>query len=244
MPSVESGFQPNYIEQAPVLSEEERSREKWLEGVHDLLIQEYPALAVLFSEPEEYNKPMGGSRLFAPNGVDQRVEVRLGSEKHLDAEREKRTIFIARMAELLHIQPDDVNAEIFDTFLFLHEYGHAQDYVTNYLDNAELAEIPAPELANSWRTEYARQKSALPITEVTGEEMEAMLKQKSFDQILQEYPTMKERVEALGIHTLEEVITAQNLAYRNLPAEQYADTFAAQFIKSHMPEILADSERN
>lgn len=238
-------------EQQPVKDlaekEQEQQHEAWINRIHDLVIQEYPFLtnvnlSVLFLNPEKHDAEIRAAYLTPRSFRHERVGVDLGDETHLKKLKQDRKISFGINAEMLGIKPEHMTAELFSTFMLLHEFGHAHDFQTNYAQSEDLQDVSDDDIAIQWRHNYLQQEAELPVPHVGVANLLRELKTKPLQQMLDEDPELRARLEALHLSTEEEILEAQDRAYRNMPAEKYADAFATNFIKTHLPEIIADIE--
>lgn len=227
--------------------DQERGQEAWISRIHEMVVREYPFLAhidlsVLFLHPDQHELEIRGIHRTPNEDQREMIEMDLGSESHMDSVREVRKPQLEAFSKLLGIKPEQITAELFDTFILLHEFGHAHDFATNFVQNPEMVDISEEDLGFAWREEYARQKEELPIPDLSGSEFRERLETKTFEVYLQENPDLQKRLDELGLSTAEDAMNTQMRAYREIPAEKYADAFAADFIRKHLPEIIADIE--
>lgn len=245
-----SAFQPEHIAQKmTVETQPDHSLETWLTHIHDTVLRAYPSLEgvrpdVLFSDPHAHTESISGMHLPPTNEEPHEILVQMGSEKHLQHARQERPIAFAVAAELLGILPEELNAEVFNSFVFLHEFGHAHDYVTNFQQVPELSHLTPDELALVWQNEHVQEKEALPIPSLAPAEILEQLQTMTWEQFLDAHPHIRTRLAEQNLHTQEEALAAQDRAYRSMPSEHYADKFAAAFIREHLSASLNDSEKS
>ncbi len=226
----------------------QKENEQWISRIHDMVLREYPFLqnvnlSVLFLDPAEQETDIGGLRRFTKDSEEEFVEVDVGSESHFIKAKGKRPVSVDMIARLCGIPPEQMTSELFNTFILLHEFGHAHDFAKNYRDDEALSNLQESQLADIWRNEYQQQKANLPVPGLAPSELVEQFKTTPLDTFLSSRPKTRERLADAHLTTQQEIIVAQDRAYREIPAEKYADEFAATFIKKHLPEILRDVEK-
>jgi hypothetical protein len=230
-------------------TEEEHSHEKWIENLRERVIAIYPELedidlSVLFLDPKNYEQDIRGSHMVPDSEETHGINIDMGGELQLELAKTKRPVSVEIAAKLIGIAPEHLTSEVFNTFVFLHEYGHAHDFVTHY-QNAEASKsLTTDQMADVWHTDYVQQRSKLPIPNTSTAELIEKLSKESLVEFLKTRPVTNARLNSLNLKTTQEVINAQDAAYRSIPKEKYADAFAASFIKKYLPEIIRDIEKS
>ena len=185
------------------------------------------------------NEIIGGQHFVPEIDLPQEIEVTVGDESQMFAFREARAHTLELMARDFGVAAEDVSAELLDTFILLHELGHAYDYRLNVENGQEgTADLPREEQGRAFSQAYWEQLATLPIPGITPTELNKQLVERGFEAVQFEY------AEYIGtVSSEEELRVLQQVSYRNLPAERYADEFATGFIKAYLPEIIDDLER-
>lgn len=150
------------------------------------------------------------------------------------------TIGLKRVLKLLALSigcdPKDVmqNQDLASAYVFCHELGHAYDFRYNYLkpeyDNSESDVEALSTAIVKFCRNYNRGKTAMPIP--------GQLDVDYGDQrVLRRF---EHRLTAMGIdpNNPDEVEDAHQKAYRDMPAESFADRFAAACIFRHWDEFF------
>jgi hypothetical protein len=244
-PGAETSAKPKFDAE----TEEEHSHEKWIENLRERVIAIYPELedidlSVLFLDPKNHEQDIRGSHMVPDSEETHGINVDMGGELQLELAKTKRPVSVEIAAKLIGIAPEHLTSEVFNTFVFLHEYGHAHDFVTHYQNAEESKSLSTNQIADIWRNEYTQHRSKLPIPNMGTSELIETLSKQSLLEFLKTRPVTSRRLKAANLKTAQEVINAQDAAYRSMPAEKYADEFAASFIKKHLPEIVGDTEKS
>lgn len=139
----------------------------------------------------------------------------------------------AKPSEIVH------NERLVATFIMLHEFGHALDFRTNYLDPA-LSQLEGP----------GKGIQALPmaIKKDAEDRLRDLMTQPipgqvSADGYLEKVAPFTKRLRALGIdpNNPKEVITSMQKAYREMSSEAFADNFATDYIARHYDDFFESS---
>lgn len=124
------------------------------------------------------------------------------------------------------------NPEIITLFIFFHEVGHAEDYIKNYM-------LPHGIRANEEKkTARKTEKESLPIPGCDPAQALSLVKTGELDIF---FKNNERYYSSRSIHTMQELLDANERAYRKLPSEAYADNFAAKTIKKNLDIILSSS---
>jgi hypothetical protein len=123
------------------------------------------------------------------------------------------------------------NKKLVSTFIFLHEFGHADDYIHNSLrSSAEKPGLARHQIINDAvrndRKSRLRDMMTLPVPgniKITS--------QAEFNKFI---PRMK----SMGINNMREYQYAKQRAYREMPSEKYADDFATKYILDHYDDYF------
>jgi hypothetical protein len=154
-------------------------------------------------------------------GGQHEIHIRLGSldeeMKHLNNVMSQIPAGFNKMLERLGVSPEDATPELLYAFTVFHEMGHVSQYFDNEAD--PTAYIAATK----------KERLTLPIAKAT---TSAIINpdtpiRKAIDE---QWPIVSEQ---LGVRSLEELVTLQAIAYRNLPKEADADRFAVDVFRSN-----------
>ena len=198
---------------------------------YDILLIEYPDLHNLNikSKTVQENDVLSstGGYFEDPNTFDNEISIVIVTDnvgiKHYEEILKKRKASVEQAAEMLNIAPEQMTPKLLRLFIFLHEFGHAHDYIINYAKKEN-----GPTL---WNERKAKQTASLPIPILVPPALRLKIEQNQIEDLPLE---AQELIKKGGA---EEVLHRQDLAYRNLPKERYADQFAVDFIARH--NILA-----
>ncbi|MCX6766687.1 MAG: hypothetical protein NT170_02815 [Candidatus Moranbacteria bacterium] len=130
-------------------------------------------------------------------------------------------------ANMLGISPEDIinNPRILKLFIFLHELGHGHEYI-NYFQKKMLADKNFDPIAQ-WNERSNKELMILPVPGCTPPRV---LEMHNAGELRGYYQKYNEHYRSVGINSPEELIVAQDIAYRKLPKENYADNFAKSFL--------------
>lgn len=142
---------------------------------------------------------------------------------------------------------EDLNPDFLQLFIFLHELGHAHDYLTSekFLDkdgnldelkykttwNKELGSLPLP---------YIRPVQFVEMIKRFGWDKEGVWSPESFNDLLKKlsssdkiYKGNYEKLSAKDAKSPEEILAIIEREYKSLKSEKAADDFATNFIARH-----------
>lgn len=143
--------------------------------------------------------------------------------EHYQRLMDSRKISARSAAEMLGIIPENMKPELLRLFIFFHEIGHAEDYITHYMKDGN-----GPD---KWTERSRREMSSLPIPGINPSRLRVIIEQ-----------NQETLPEAIQVRIREEgesqVIEDQERAYRELPKEKYADEFAASSVRKYFPEMI------
>lgn len=209
------------------------------------VLNEYPELEVLnvkAGTQEQY--PMlqyTGGFWQRPTESDPSpsIVVKMGGEQHYDRLMVDRETSARQAAEMLGITFEKLKASpnILKLFIFLHEIGHAQDYITNYFNDPKSESDPEYNPAAENRAQRDREMATLPIPNTNPVQARQYLDRGILGPHFERNKTYFEK---LDISTVEDLLTTHEKAYRELPSERYADTFAANVLRKNWGRLKLD----
>jgi hypothetical protein len=125
------------------------------------------------------------------------------------------------------------NPELLGLFIFLHEIGHAHEYINEYANNPEFLDKG---IDPSKENENVREKEmmSLPVPNANPVRVKQMYTR---GELTQYFDLYRQYYLEKGISSAEELVTAQERSYKDLPTEKYADQFAAQVLKKHWQQL-------
>lgn len=151
--------------------------------------------------------------------------------------REELLKIIKERLEEKGVEVDNIDDDFLQFFIFLHELGHAYDYLTN--DEGESVEQPPNEQEYRERNKKAK---PLPIPHMKPAVFVRMVKEYGWDQDDEIWKETRDDFEENGRINNEKIKEADNTdealaiierAYKNLDSEAAADDFATDFIAEH-----------
>ena len=126
----------------------------------------------------------------------------------------KRPISARLSAEKAGINPDAITPKQLASFVFLHELGHAKHF------------LESPDF-NAYKEDVARELKSLPIAGYNPAQLIAFLNSDGGRRYMVDNATL---LSARGIHTANDLVYAQEAAYRRIHSEDYPDRFAAHVL--------------
>jgi hypothetical protein len=149
--------------------------------------------------------------------------------------RSTRPVSFQLAAEKLGIDPSALSADVLRSFIFLHECGHAHDFVVNFagVSSADHPEQSLPRFEEACmrcneRQDFELKKLPIPVTP------------SGFTASRVEYPDFLATLvaeylkkESVTDADLDAVYNELEHAYKALPSEVYADEFATKFLMEH-----------
>lgn len=183
-------------------------------------------------------KPKSGETLshtggyFAdPSGFDSAPTIYVvpGNEEHYRKLLVSRKKSVEIVAGLLGLKAEEVTAEILQSFIFAHELGHAHDYIINFKNNNDLELSPS----EAWKQKNRVEMASLPLPNVNPATLNNMIENGLIEQAVKDSDVLREKYVVDGVVDVARLVDDQNIAYRSLPKEQYADEFAVRALKNN-----------
>lgn len=216
-----------------------KDKAPYLEGVYTNIAAEDPGLKIV----KLTDKNIKGNAYFSTISL---LEGNFMPEVALNLNNQETYIgsnlefMLRQLAIQLGAEYEDIkdNKKLVTTFIFLHEFGHAKDFIDNYLKPKEnkgkksLAE--ALENATTEKQKHRlRDIMTMPLpSHIDFSKQEDRKK-------------YRKRLESFGVkpdskgHTYyKQVRIVQSNAYREMSSESYADTFARDYIMKHRDEYF------
>ena len=135
-----------------------------------------------------------------------------------------------KAAEMIGRASGEITGRELQEFIFLHELGHASDFLRNFAMDPDIGEANA---VQAWKDASAQEMEGLPVPHVFPNELsEAATKYGDVTMLADEFPEAKVAMDRLGFTSLQQLLDAQETAYRNLRKESFADKFAADLFKA------------
>lgn len=210
--------------------EADRETNKMLE----LMLKQFPFLAhvkIQFVSPDD--EPNTGG-FFHRIKIDEHTFVPSVSIVSFDLKHMQRLIEVRKssnqqVARLLGIDISDMTTDLLRQFIIAHEFGHATDYVRNYETNPDYY---GAEAAQEWNEHYDANLFTLPVPGFDPVDlMEEIARFDNLATFFQAHPEVERIINGVEIKSLQELVEAQELAYRASAYESYADKFAVNFLK-------------
>ncbi|MCF6276595.1 MAG: hypothetical protein L3J07_01965 [Candidatus Magasanikbacteria bacterium] len=157
------------------------------------------------------------------------------NKEHLQKLKDVRESSAKEVADMLGISFENMTPNLLRQFIIAHELGHATDYIKNYETNPDFEGADA---AEEWSSHYNANLYTLPVPGFDPVDLrEEMAKFTNLEEFLLANPDVYRIVKTSNIKTLQDLLNAQELAYRNSSYENYADNFATDFLKKNAKEL-------
>jgi len=151
-------------------------------------------------------------------------------------EHAKRNVFLLdHMAPSVSIIADRIGVtvegisrypDILTVFAYLHEMGHAWNFWAKM-----VKEGGSPKMAKAlYVVRRQQQTHALPIPDLPPSRL-VLMRQEDMNGLRELMDDHRERLDQMGIRTIDDLVQAQQVEYRNLPTEEAADRFAGYAIQ-------------
>lgn len=150
-------------------------------------------------------------------------------ENAADAMRDVPDVTLREIAKRVGVDVETLyrDPRIFETFTFVHEVGHARQYIREYLSNRTLSDP-----AHTYMEKRDTEVRTMLIPGMSPSKLAKYEKDGSLS-ISKIYEENKLYYLAKGISSPEDLFDAVQVQYRQLPSERYADDFAASVLKKY-----------
>lgn len=129
------------------------------------------------------------------------------------------------------------NTKLVSTFVFLHELGHGEDYIKDYL--LPQKDKPIDQAVKDAVTLSQKRRGRDLMTQPIPR------RQRQGETKTELYKLFKSRLRAMDINSVDELTYAMGRSYREMSSEKYADEFAEKFIMDHYSDFfMKPGEKN
>lgn len=179
------------------------------------------------------NPNLEGGRFNLPSpeqGMSRvRVEIAQGDDASFELLKRERKSAVEKMAEHLGRPVEGLNGTTIRKFIILHEFGHAYDFLMNFAANPQNA---LPNILDRWHTATNEELMTLPFPGISPSEIrEWVAEMGSFDTWRTHDQRIAEWCVENNISSLDDLLELQENAYRQLPKETFADSFASEAVR-------------
>jgi len=145
-------------------------------------------------------------------------------DEHFETLKTTRRRSVEIISELIGVKPTELTTRALKTFIFLHELGHADEFISYVNQQDSYADA-----TQAWKQRYKEEMSTLPIAGMNPSKLKTALDEGHLHELLaaQNDPRIHEGI------TEDDLLSVQDEAYRHLPKEAYADNFAAKIIRDN-----------
>jgi hypothetical protein len=158
-----------------------------------------------------------------------------GKEKHYQKLLAEREVSARLAAERIGISFDDLKKTplILALFIFAHELGHVHDYIVNFLHSKNSSQPNYdPVVANQHRRD--EEMNSLPVPGLNPVQLRQFYDSGELEPYYQKY---KEYYRSKNFLSVQDLLKAQEKAYRMLGTENYADDFAENALRRYWEEL-------
>ncbi len=208
--------------------------------IWELLIKDFPGMQELVIEklipqPNDFSQFTAGQFSLSKENKKATLQVVIGDQAHFEYLLGERQISNNLLFEKIGVPPEKRGAMLLSLIIFLHEAGHGYDFINNYKNNPDYETLA--EATQAWNEHYEFQLSMLPVPGLDPSDLRLELQNaRSFTVFVEKFG-LSDTVKKHNISTASELLRLQEIAYRSLPEESYADQFAVDFIKRHHQEF-------
>jgi hypothetical protein len=137
-------------------------------------------------------------------------------------------------ANMLGISAEDIvnNPRILKLFIFLHELGHGHDWINQF--QKKMLSDKSFNAVEKWEERSDQELRNLPVPTF---DLTMVIRYHEEGKLAGYYEENGVYYRNIGINSLEELIIAQEKAYRNLPKESYADNFAKNLLLKYWEKL-------
>ncbi len=158
-----------------------------------------------------------------------------GQDGHMKNLMKSRRSSAEIAANMLGIAFEKMTPRLLGLFIMAHELGHVTDYIRNYELNSDYK---GAEAAEEWRIHYDLNLLALPVSGLDPSGLRQEINNfRNLDEFLIKFPDTKRGIDPEKVKSLDDLLHEQEIAYRSMPYENYADNFAVNFLKRNAQEL-------
>lgn len=212
-----------------------------------LVLEQYGHLShveVVFISPEEepdtggfFHRVQVDTQTFVPT-----IFIVSEDQEHLLKLKNTRRSSVQNTADMLGIHFSHLSPNLLRQFIIAHEIGHASDYVKNYETNPDYQGSDA---AEEWDLHYEANLLTMPVPGFDPVDLrEEISTFGDLKEFLSVHPNVAKTINTSEIKTLQDLLHAQEIAYRTSAYESYADNFATNFLKKNAERLGIAELRN
>lgn len=168
------------------------------------------------------------------SGEAPKIVVNMEQNQHYERLLVDRELSARKSAEVIGIDFEVMkqHPNILKLFIFLHEIGHVEDYITNFQKKSE-SDGSDPVQTNLEKRN--QEMATLPIPGTNPPQAKQM-----FDkgELQLYYTKYAQHYQSVGIMSAEALLRAQEIAYHELPSESYADQRAGEILRKHWDILI------
>jgi len=207
-----------------------------LEVAWRLVLHKHPELAEVVREQDNSSRFDGGS-IMCPTSEEETLKI---TYNNLDLSvieelMQHRPKSAALVAEQLGISREELSPLLLKTFIFLHEFGHAYDYLLNFLKplRDEKDALPKTHATANWRAKFKDEMAALPIPNMNPSRLRMFSMFAPLPELAKQQGATDEIVR-LAERDPEAVLQLQEESYKSGESEKRADSFATSILREHV----------
>ena len=157
------------------------------------------------------------------------------NEEHARRLKNTRQSSAKRVANMLGINFSQLSPNLLKQFIIAHELGHSSDYAKNYETNPNYQGSDA---AEEWELHYEGNLLTMPVPGFDPVDLrEELSRFDNLEDFLKANPNLVKTINTGEIKTIQDLIDAQEIAYRTSVYESYADNFATTFLKKNAVKL-------
>jgi|GEM_PF-2490110 len=158
-----------------------------------------------------------------------KIVVNMEQNRHYEQLLIDRELSARKSAEVIGIDFEVMkkHPNILKLFIFLHEIGHVEDYITNF---RKKSESDGSDPVQAKREKRKQEMATLPIPGV-----DPVYARQMYDsgELQTSYAIHQKYFQSIGLWSVEDALDANEIAYHELPSERYADQQAGEILRKH-----------
>lgn len=175
-----------------------------------------------------------GGEFILPNeeNPDPAIVILPADDSLYEKLKETRPLAIKIAGDLVNKEVKEMSGEDIKKFIFLHEVGHAYDFISNFENDPQIGEEMS---VYTWNMLRYEEMSSLPIPHYDPNDLNMFITSSGIKEVadlIQKQPEIENRIKELNISTIQELLDRQEISYRKLQKEAFADQFAGRFFYS------------
>ena len=229
-----NGVERGLLAESDLLERQEVLLKGKLDIARNIVLQKFPALSGVeiqqYKEEEDFEYTGGYFRVPYDENEKPKVRFVIGDLSQVEALMITRKASVKVVADKLGIPIENMSTELLLIQIFLHEVGHAYEFVSKYSSRTDSRE--------GWRERGALEEDTLPVPGLAPSILKSRLQEVGgMTAFFSMYPELDVLRSQHGVRSEESLLAVQEIAYKKLPKEVFADDFACMIMKEYSEEL-------